>query len=143
METLNQMILKVWNERYKLLKFLFSGGSATAVNFFFLYAFTEWLGFYYLVSVVIAFLMAVCISFFLQKFWTFEDNSKDGIHGQILIFIIFAIINTCINALLVFLSVEYIGLHYMLGQFFSSGLIAFESFFVYKYFIFRVDKAIV
>ncbi len=142
MENLNKITLAVWGERHKILRYLFSGGTATGVNFFFLYAFTEWVGFYYLISVVLAFLIAVCVSFAMQKFWTFKDNSKDGLRGQMVIYISVAIINTIINTFLVYMFVEYVGLHYLAGQFISSGLIAFESFFVYKYFIFKKEEII-
>ena len=137
MERIKRITLVVWGERHKILRYLFSGVTAFGVNFFFLYAFTEWFGFYYLVSVVMAFLAAVVVSFMLQKFWTFQNNSKAGLHRQAKIYITVAIINTGLNTLLVYLFVEYVGLHYLVAQFFSSGLIAFESFFIYQFFIFH------
>jgi len=121
----------------KILRYLFSGGVAFGVDFFFLYAFTEWVGLYYLVSVIIAFLIAVVVSFILQKFWTFQNNSKADLRRQAVVYITVAIINTGLNTLLVYIFVEYVGWHYLIGQFFSSGLIAFESFFVYQFFIFK------
>ena len=131
--------LKVWSQRHKILRYLFSGGTAFGVNFFFLYAFTEWIGFHYLISVVVAFLIALIVSFILQKFWTFQDNSKANLHRQMLIYMVLAVTNTSLNTLLVYFFVEYGGWHYLLGQFFSSGLIAVESFFVYQVFIFKRD----
>jgi putative flippase GtrA len=59
------------------------------------------------------------------------------VHRQAVIYGLVAIVNTGINVLLVYLLVEYGGLHYLLGQFFSSGFIAFESYFVYQLFIFK------
>ena len=137
MERIKRIILAVWGERHKISRYLFSGATAFGVNFLFLYAFTEWVGLYYLVSVVLAFLMAVVVSFILQKFWTFKNNSKTDLHRQVMVYITVAIINTGLNTLLVYFFVEYVGLHYLTGQFFSSGLIAFESFFVYQVFIFH------
>ncbi|MEK7086979.1 MAG: GtrA family protein [Patescibacteria group bacterium] len=137
MEKIKRITLAGWIERQKILRYLFSGGTAFGVDFFFLYIFTEWIGLHYLISVVIAFLVAVVVSFILQKFWTFKNNSKTDLRRQATIYITVAIINTGLNTLLVYLFVEYIGLHYLFGQFFSSGLIAFESFFVYQIFIFH------
>lgn len=130
----------VWNERHKISRYLFSGATAFGVNFLFLYTFTEWIGFYYLVSVVMAFLVAVVVSFILQKFWTFQNNSKAGLRRQAMVYITVATINTVINTLLVYLFVEYVNLHYLIAQFFSSGLIALESFFIYQFFIFKNDS---
>ncbi len=143
MERIKGITLIVWGERHKILRYLFSGTTAFGINFFFLYVFTEWVGLYYLVSVVLAFSMAVVVSFILQKFWTFRNNSKIDLHRQAKIYITVAIINTGINTLLVYLFVEYVGLHYLTGQFFSSGLIAVESFFVYQIFIFKKDSPVV
>lgn len=125
------------------MRYLFSGGVAFGVDFSSLYIFTEWVKLYYLVSVVFAFLIAVVVSFILQKFWTFQNNSKADLRRQALIYITVAIINTGVNTLLVYLFVEYIGLHYLAAQFFSSGLIAFESFFVYQIFIFKKDLHVI
>jgi len=137
MERIKRVTLAVWGERHKILRYLFSGGIAFGVDFFFLYIFTEWVGLYYLVSVVFAFLIAVVVSFILQKFWTFQNNSKTDLRRQAVTYITVAIINTGLNTLLVYLFVEYVGFHYLAGQFVSSGLIAFESFFVYQLFIFH------
>ncbi len=143
MEKIKRITLAVWGERHKILRYLFSGATAFGVDFFFLYAFTEWVGLHYLMSVVFAFLIAVVVSFILQKFWTFQNNSKTDLHRQATIYMTVAIINTGLNTLLVYLFVEYVGLHYLAGQFFSSGLIALESFFVYQIFIFKkVSSAI-
>lgn len=137
MEKVYPLIMRIWSSRRKLLRYLISGGSATAVNFFFLYLFTEWVGIYYLVSVVLSFIMALGVSFVLQKFWTFKDVSKEGVHRQAVVYGLVAVVNTCINVLLVYLLVEYFGVHYLLGQFISSGFIAVESYFIYQFFIFN------
>lgn len=137
MEKIKSLAATIWGERYKILRFLISGGTATGADFFFLYAFTEWVGLYYLGSAVLAFLIAVFISFVLQKFWTFQDLSKDRIHHQAVTYFIIATLNLGVNTGLVYLLVEYAGFHYLLGQFFSSGLIAVENFFIYHFFIFK------
>lgn len=141
MEKIRQLTLKVWGERHKILRYLISGGTATSVNFFFLYAFTEWLNVYYLISVVIAFAMALGVSFVLQKFWTFKDTTKGNTHRQAFIYTSVAIINTMINVFFVYLLVEYVNIHYLLGQFISSVFIATESYFVYQILIFKKKPA--
>lgn len=137
MEKVSSISIKLWGARHKILRYLFSGGSAAAVNFFFLYAFTEWLNFHYMVSVVLAFMIAVVVSFLLQKFWTFKDSPQEYSHSQAVTYLVVAIFNTIINAGLVYFFVEYINLHYLLGQFLASGIIAFESYFIYQHFIFK------
>jgi len=137
MERIRVFSLRLWGQRHKLARYLISGGSATAVNFFVLYACTEWLHVYYLISVVFAFMCALGVSFVLQKFWTFKDAQQGDLHRQAIVYTCVAIANTIINVTLVYLLVEFVGVHYLLGQFVSSGFIAFESYFVYQLFIFK------
>jgi len=141
MEKIQRLTLKVWGERHKIFRYLISGGSATTVNFFFLYAFTEWLHVYYLISVFLAFVFALGVSFMLQKFWTFKDRENTSTRRQAVIYTLVAIGNTLLNVGLVYLLVEYVGLHYLVAQFFSSGFIAFESFFIYQMLIFKKTQS--
>jgi putative flippase GtrA len=137
MEKVHTLTLRMWGARHKLLRYLISGGSATTINFFVLYACTEWLHVYYLISVVIAFICALGVSFVLQKFWTFKDAQQGDVHRQAVVYTCVAIANTIINVTLVYLLVEFVGVHYLIGQFISSGFIALESYFVYQLFIFK------
>ncbi len=121
----------------KIFRYLIAGGTALVTNLFFLYALTEWLGLYYLVSVVVAFLLAVAVSFLMQKYLTFRDRSVANLHRQMMIYLTAAVINTGINTLLVYLFVEYGGWHYLVGQIVASAIIAIESFFVYQKLIFH------
>lgn len=138
MQRIKNITLLAWGERHKILRFLISGGLATGADFFFLYAFTEWAGFHYLFSVVLAFLISVVISFILQKFWTFKNLSRENMRNQASVFIGLACFNLVINTLFVFMFVEYANLHYLVGQFLTSGLIAVGNFFVYHFIIFKI-----
>lgn len=137
MKKIKNLVLHLWQERRKIFRYLVSGFTATAINFFGLYAFTEWVHLYYLISVVIAFVMALGVSFVLQKFWTFKNAIKGDTKRQAVLYTSVAIFNTLINVGLVYLFVEYAHIHYLLGQFFSSAFIAAESYFVYQIFIFK------
>lgn len=141
MEKVKAITVNFWSVRYKIMRFLFSGGTAFLVNFFFLFAFTEWLKIYYLISAVLAFLIAFVVSFILQKYWTFRDSRSTYSHKQTILYLIVAVVNTVINAGLVYFFVEFSHFHYLLGQFLASGIIAFESYFVYQYFIFKKEPS--
>ena len=130
------------NKNSKVLKYLISGGSAAVVNLSVLYVSTDILHVWYLASSVLANILAFFVSFFLQKFWTFNNASVELVKKQLALYLLVAVINLGINTLLMFMFVEYVELHYLLAQIVTSGLIAIESFFVYQYFIFipRVTK---
>lgn len=139
---MKEIVNKVWIERYKIIRFLFSGAVGAGTNLLILYVLTDLLSIYYVISVIISFILATTVSFVMQKFWTFQDNSKEVIHNQALIFTIVAVINLFINTYIVYAFVEFANLHYLIGQVFASIIVAFESYFVYKIFIFKKDNRI-
>ena len=126
----------------KAVRYIVSGGTAALVDLGLLYIFTDVFGWWYLTSAVVAFILAFFVSFFLQKFWTFKDGSKDRIHFQLIIYLTIALVNLVVNTLLMFVGVHYLGLHYMLAQFIVAGLIACSSFFLYRRFVFIAPKVI-
>jgi putative flippase GtrA len=121
----------------RFIRFLFSGGTATLSNLIILYCLTDFLHIYYITSAVLAMTISTFISFGLQKFWTFKDGDRSKIKWQLPTYILLCLFNLLLNTFLVFVFVEYIGLWYILAQIISSGLIAFITFFVFKYHIFK------
>ncbi|MEK7208366.1 MAG: GtrA family protein [Patescibacteria group bacterium] len=118
-------------------RYLAAGGSAAAVDLGLLYALTEWFGLHYLLSAVVAFVVAFCVSFFLQKFWTFEDHSVERVHAQIVLYFVVAAANLGLNTLLMFLLVEKLGFWYFAAQLIAGALIACESFFISRHIVFN------
>ena len=124
-------------KRARILRYLIAGGTAAFVDFGFLYLFTDGFGLHYLTSAILAFIIAFFVSFFLQKFWTFQDYSVEKVHEQAVIYFAVAIFNLAINTGLMYLCVDVWGIWYMAGQFLASGLIAVESFFISRHFVFN------
>lgn len=121
----------------KIVRYLISGGTAAFTNITLLYLFTDIFGIWYIASAAMAFALAFIVSFTLQKFWTFQDISKDQIHRQATVYLTVALSNLLINTSLLYMQVEYLGIHYIVAQLIASVFIAIESFFVYQIFIFK------
>lgn len=128
-------------KRARLLRYLVAGSVAAIVDFGLLYLFTDEFGLHYLISAILAFIAAFFVSFFLQKFWTFRDDSVDRVHVQVVIYFVIAVFNLLLNTALLYLFVDVGGLWYMAGQFLASGLLAIESFFISRHFVFSVTSA--
>jgi len=130
----------MWNllDKYKqIIKYLFAGGTAALVDLSSLYFFTDILGVWYLISACLAFILAFFVSFFLQKFWTFRDGNKEIMYKQMGAYLTVALINFLINIVSMYFLVDGLKVWYMLAQFIVSGLVAVESYLVYKTFIFH------
>ena len=114
-----------------------AGGSAALVQLSLLYIFTEAIGIHYLISTSLAFVFSFFVSFFLQKFWTFEDATKEKMGSQMLFYLLIALTNLGLNALLMYFFVETVKIWYMLAQVLVGVIIAIESFTIYKLLIFN------
>ncbi len=133
MTTLTSFVLKY----SKILKYLISGGSAAAVNLSVIYVVTDMFHVWYLLSSVVANVVAFFVSFFLQKFWTFNNASVGLMKKQLMLYFVVAAMNLVINTMLMYLFVEDFHLHYLIAQIATSALIAVESYFVYQHLIFK------
>jgi putative flippase GtrA len=135
MNLIKKLILK-----YKLyIKYLIAGGSASLVNLALLFFFTHFIGFHYLVSATLSFTVAFFVSFYLQKFWTFRDNSREGISKQGGKYLATGLANLAINSALMYVFVDIFHIWYMYAQVLAALLIACESFLIYKFLIFNKD----
>lgn len=121
----------------KIMRFLISGGSAAFTNLGLLYVFTDLCKIWYILSAVMAFIVAFIVSFSLQKLWVFGDRSTQDMHRQLVIYLIVALINLGLNTLFLYALVEYAHVHYLIAQVITSAALAFESFFAYKFLIFK------
>ncbi|KKU77378.1 MAG: GtrA family protein [Parcubacteria group bacterium GW2011_GWA2_47_64] len=114
-----------------------SGGTAAAVDLGLLYFFTDRFGLHYLLSAALAFIVAFSVSFTLQKFWTFQDASTDRVHIQASLSFFIALINLGLNTALMYVFVDKLEIWYMASQIIIGAVLAFESFFVFRFIVFR------
>ncbi len=121
----------------QVLRFLITGGIAFSVNITVLYCLTSILGVYYLISTVIAFLASFSVSFLFQKFWTFQDASKDNLHVQLSLYLTLQVMNLALNTGLMYAFVEYLHIWYIFSQVIIALGLAVISFLVNKEYIFK------
>lgn len=120
----------------QIIKFLIAGGTSTSIDIFVFTALTYWVGLWYIASSISSFVIAFWVSFGLQKFWTFRDKNTEKIMTQTYLYFIVAIVNLGISTLLIYIFVDYIHIHKFISKVIANIIIATESFFIYRYFIF-------
>jgi putative flippase GtrA len=125
----------------QIFKYIISGCTVAVVELILLYLFTQFFGIWYIYSAVLAFLFAFFISFSLQKFWTFRDKGITDVHKQASIYLFVSVANLCVNVVALYLLVQVVGLWYMFAQVLIQGAIAFSSFILYKFVIFKLPDA--
>lgn len=125
---------------YTIGRFIAAGSIGAVTNISLLFLFTEYVGLYYLVSAGISFILACCVGFALQKFWTFRERSLESVHSQAMGYFTISTTNFFLNLALLYFLVEKIHLWYIFAQIIASGLIAVSSFLLYRYVIFFGKK---
>jgi putative flippase GtrA len=101
---------------YQFVKFSIVGVLNTLINLLVIYIFTEFFGIYYLISAVLAFIVAVTNSFILNKIWTFQENFRKNLHLKSIKFFIVSIISLIFNLFILYISVEYLKIWYIFAQ---------------------------
>lgn len=148
------------------IKFIISGTTAAGVDFIAIYFLHSILLLRVVIAATIAYAIAFFVSFCLQKFWTFRDNDKERMSGQVFLYLVVGLMNLSINAGLMHLFVERYdtwimvkGLFsvnslfypliilidtyrvwYIFVQAFVAGLLGISSFLIYKFVIFRKQR---
>lgn len=130
-------IIKLLFSYKRLIKYIISGGTAATTDLFLLFLFHDVLEINVVVAATLAFIAAFFVSFYLQKFWTFRDNSRDKIKQQMGIYFIVGAVNTVINAWGMNLLVNGWQVWYLLAQVIVAGSIALYNFAIYRFIIFK------
>lgn len=120
-----------------LVRYLVAGGISAMVLIGGLYILHGLFDLWYVAASSLSFLVAVVVSFLLQKYWTFQDRVADVARRQFVYYLLIALINLAINAGLMYFFVDLCHVWYLLSQVLSAGIVAVWSFFVYKHLIFK------
>jgi len=126
----------------KFLKFTVSGGVAALSKLACFYFMFSILHVFYLVSSAAAFVLSSIVGFFMQKYFTFNNLSKEDMHQQANIFFFVSFVNLGVNLIIMYVFVGLLGIKEMLAQFITLGIIALWNFFIYQNFIFKKKEYI-
>ena len=138
------IFIKVFNlvKNNKVLRYIFSGGSAFVCHITILYIFVHYLNVWYLTSTIFAFCFAVMVNYFLQKFFTFNNYSNKKIHLQFSYFVFSSLFMLGLNTLFMYVFVDIMELWYIFAQIIINIFTAFLSYIIYNKIIFK-DKSII
>ena len=113
-----------------IFRYITSGGTSAFVDLALLYVLNSVLHMYYLLAATIAFIIAFCVSFVLQKFWTFKNHSTEDIHKQVFMYLGTSLIGLSLNTILMYVFVDYFHIFVLLSQVFVGIIVACFTFFL-------------
>lgn len=126
--------------RWRVIRYIISGGTGVLVNLAILFILVNFFHIWYLFAAVAAFAVSFCVSFLMQKFFTFNDGSKSEVFSQLTIYLGVQLFNLGVGAYLLYASVDIFHFHYLVSQIFILGLVSIYSFFIFKNLIFNPQK---
>lgn len=112
----------------QLFRYVFVGGTAFVVDFFFLYFFSDICGIYYLISAVLSFIISVLVNYIMSTKWVFN---QDNIENKVLEFNLFILISTIglvFTEILLYFFTDIVGLYYLISKIISAIIVLFWNF---------------
>lgn len=119
-----------------VLRFGVSGALAAGVLVGSLFLFTDLMGLWYVASASLAWIVSLAASFLLQRTWTFGAKTGEGAGAQFGGFLALGLANGAINAGLIWVLVDRLGVNYLVAQVGLAALIAAWNFLIMRHLIF-------
>ena len=125
----------VINNWQQLWRYGLVGLTSAIIDFGILYLLTEALGFHYLWSATISFIVAASYNYYLNKTWTFKAGGK--LSKQVSIFLLIAGSGVLLNNLILYLLVEQAHWWYIYAKIIATGIVTIGNFIGNKYLTFK------
>jgi len=130
---LNSILDKLFKQRtdnphLQFFRYIFVGSTAFIVDFSFLYIFTTYFHIYYLISAVLAFLIAVLINYIMSIKWVFN---QDKINNKVIEFNLFILISTVgliFTEILLYAFTDLLGFYYLISKVIASIIVLAWNF---------------
>ena len=116
----------------QIAKFGVVGILATLLDYGLLFALTEWAGLYYLLSSMLSFSISTIFNYVANVRWVFVVNQKYSKTRNFVLFVILSIIGLGLNALAMWLGVEFLHWHYMIVKIGATALVMVWNFITRK-----------
>ena len=126
-------------DRKRFPKYLLGGVLSTGLDIFIFNFFTTVFKINFLISNSISFICAVLISFFFNKYITFEYSDNNSTVKHISIFFIISIVSLGISNSLIFLFITYFSLIPLYAKFIQICISYPINYFMIKKFVFRFE----
>ena len=116
----------------QIAKFGVVGILATLLDYGLLFALTEWAGLYYLLSSMLSFSISTIFNYVASVRWVFAVNQKYSKTRNFVLFVILSIIGLGLNALAMWLGVEFLHWHYMIVKIGATAIVMIFNFITRK-----------
>lgn len=142
---------------FQFVKFGITGVVGASFDFSIFALLHSYLGWYYLYANFVSVFVAICVTFTINKFWTFKAGGSEDLRGQTIKFFTVATINYFLQQLLLYLIVTYVPIERLFGvtteqqindfgeikalisKVIAICIVMFSNFFLNKFWTFREE----
>ena len=125
------------NTLIQLFRYGFVGGAAFLVDYGVLVLLTEVFGMHYLLSAPISFILGLVTNYLLSVVWVFNNRTLGNRWAEFTVFAIIGVIGLGLNALIMYVCTDKMGIHYMISKIISTVIVFFWNFFARKVVLFK------
>jgi len=126
-------IIYIFNKvmKFEFIRYVFSGGIGTIVDWSTFYTLAIVFGLYYQISLFFSFLFGTITHYTLNKMFTFKCKSKK-ITRQFTLYSFVAIIALSLSIFIMFILVNVLSINKMLGRILTTGIMLFINYSLHK-----------
>jgi putative flippase GtrA len=128
------------NEKIKeTFLYLFFGGCTTLVNIITYYVFSNVLGMHYIISNIIAWIIAVSFAYITNKMYVFNSKSKglSDVIQKVISFFAFRLLTGILDMAIMWISVDLLDINDLIMKIVSNILVIILNYIFSKIFIFK------
>lgn len=121
----------------QFLRYSVVGGIAFVVDYGTLYLLTEFLGLHYLISAAIAFILGLICNYCLSTKWVFGESRIRSRWAEFIGFALIGVVGLGLNELIIYVSTDILGIHYMIGKIASTFIVFIWNFLARRFILFK------
>jgi putative flippase GtrA len=118
----------------QLFRYTFVGGVAFVVDFALLFILTDYVKWYYQWSAAVSFVAGLTVNYLLSIRWVFHATNTRRSHlVDFLLFAMVGLIGLLLNALIIYVCTELLGVYYLLSKIVSTIIVFLWNFLGRRY----------
>jgi putative flippase GtrA len=120
----------------RIVRYFFVGGAAAVVDISLFSIFASYLGWPWIPVSVATFIIATLINYFLSIRFVFESGTRHKKHVEVIGVFVVSILALLVNQLVLYLAIEFVGLHLILSKVIATGAVFFWNYYGRRKFVF-------
>jgi putative flippase GtrA len=126
----------------QFVQYVLVGAVAFVFDFVALFVLTERVGLHYIVSASIAFLLGLTTNYLLCILWIFDYRTLQNQAHEFAVFSLIGFAGLLLNGALMFILIEFLGVHYLIARAQAAVLILLFNFSLKRFLLFSESKKI-